>query len=331
MASRRTIRRRVAEAGFALIAVMGVVTVMVLVAVVFSNSVQIETHAAIYHKEAAQASALARGGIEAAILEVAYTPVDDTQTSQLWAWKNGHREAKLRFQAGGATVWIMDESGKLDLNMASREELSRLFEARDLDSVDAGGLAAAVVHWRGLLPADDREAEALEDYYHQAGYPPAHAPFTSVEQALLLRGMTRELFYGTVDITEQGAIRPLYGLGLDLTVFSHSNQINVNYASEQALLAAPGMTPDLAGAIIAERRLGPFQSVGDMANRLAISVPDESVPFLTTAESKTYSLISEGEIDGSRVRRTVRAVVQAAPQGSAQHRIIAWYDDGVTG
>lgn len=331
VASCPTTRPRVAEAGIALIVVMWAITFLVLVALVFSNSVQIETREAIYHKEAAQASALARGGIEAAILEVAYTPAGEPQGSQLWTWKNGQREGTLRFQAGNAKVWIVDESGKLDLNFASREQLSRLFEARGLESIAAARLAAAVVHWRGFLPADDPEAKALDDYYNLAGYPPTHAPFTSVEQVLLVRGMTRELFYGTVEVTERGAIRPKYGAGLDLTIFSRLAQVNVNYASEPVLLSVPGVTLDLADAIVEERSHGPFRSVGDMSDRLALALPDESLPFLTTAESKTYSLISEGELEGSRVRRRVRAVVQVAPQGTAQHRILAWYDDEVSG
>jgi len=34
-----------------------------------------------------------------------------------------------------------------------------------------------------------------------------------------------------------------------------------------------------------------------------------------------------GEVNGSRVRRTIKAVVQVAQQGADLHRIIAWYDD----
>jgi general secretion pathway protein K len=331
MASCPTSRSRVAEAGIALIAVMWTVTFLVLLALVFSNSVQIETRSAIYHKEAAQASALARGGIEAAILEIAYTPVGEPQRSPLWTWENGQREGTLRFQAGNAKVWIVDESGKLDLNVAGREQLRRLFEARGLESTAAARLAEAIIHWRSPVAVDDPESAALEDYYNGAGYPAAHAPFTSVEQVLLVRGMTRELFYGTVEVTAQGTIRPKYGLGLDLTVFSGSAQVNVNYASEPVLLSVPGGTPEVAQDILQERRQGPFRSVGEMKDRLAEFVPDESLPFLTTGESKTYSIISEGELEGSQVRRTVRAVVQVAPQGTAQHRILAWYDDEVSG
>jgi hypothetical protein len=61
---------------------------------------------------------------------------------------------------------------------------------------------------------------------------------------------------------------------------------------------------------------------------LAVSLPDNAVPFLNTGACDTYSIVSVGELKGSRVRRTVKAVVQIGPTGAAQRqRIIAWYDD----
>src|SRR5208283_1390497 len=64
-------------AGVALLAVMATVSVLLLVAMAFSGSVQIETRSAIYRKEATQAYALALGGVQAAILEIAYPPPQD--------------------------------------------------------------------------------------------------------------------------------------------------------------------------------------------------------------------------------------------------------------
>jgi general secretion pathway protein K len=331
MASTRTTRYQVAEAGVALIAVMWGVAILLLVALVFSNSVQIETRSAIYRKEAAQASAMARGGIEAAILELAYTPVSEQQKTPVWTWNNGQREGTVFYPGGHAKLRIVNESGKLDLNVAGREQLGRLFEARGVEPTAAADLAEAIIHWRSGAVADDSAAESLKDYYARAGYPAAHSPFTALEQVLRVRGMTRDLFYGTVDVTAQGAIRSKFGVGRDLTVYSGSVEVNVNYASEPVLLSIPEVTPELARAILQERSNGPFKSVSEMSDRLAEPIPDASLPFLTTVEAKTYSIISEGWVEGSRVRRTVRAVIQLQPRGESQHQIVAWYDDDANG
>jgi len=115
-----------------------------------------------------------------------------------------------------------------------------------------------------------------------------------------------------------------------LTIYSKSATLNVNYASPAALLSVPDMTEDLTRSVIQERRKKPFQSLDDLTKRLGTSVPDKALPFLSFEDdSKTYTIVAVGMVDGSQVRRTVKAVVQLAPEGAASHRIIAWYDNAV--
>jgi type II secretory pathway component PulK len=167
----------------------------------------------------------------------------------------------------------------------------------------------------------------LEDYYRDAGYRPAHQRFGSLEEVLRVRGMSRDIFYGTGEFSREKGIQYKYGVGQDLTIYSGSTQVNVNYASEAVLLSVPGMDEDLAEPIVRERTNQPFKSLEDVAQRLSTSLPDKALPFLTTGEVGIYSIVAVGEVNGSRVRRTIKAVVQVAQQGAALHRIIAWYDD----
>jgi general secretion pathway protein K len=306
---------------------MAAVTVLILVAMAFAGSVQIETRTAIYRKEATQAYALAEGGVQAAILEIAYPlPPDETQDKPR-LWKKGQRFVRVPYEHGAALVEIVNETGKVDLNVAGRKQFQRLFEARGLDPARADQLAAAINHWRSPGQPDDSESQDLEDYYRSAGYRPAHQPFGSLEEVLRVRGMSRDIFYGTAEFSRETGIQYKYGVGEDLTIYSNSVLVNVNYASEAVLLSVPGVGEELAGPIIRERNDKPFKSLGDMTQRLSISLPDQAVPFLTTDEVGIYSIVSMGEVNGSRVRRTIKAVIQVAPQGGALHRVIGWYDD----
>ncbi len=314
------------DAGVVLLAVMSAITVMLLVALAFSGSVQIETRTAIYRKEATQAYALAAGGVQSAILEIAYPPAED-QKDKPRLWKRGQRLVRVPFEQGVALVEIVNETGKLDLNIAERKQLARLFEARGLRTAQADDLATAVEHWRSPAGSDDEGFRVLDDYYRDAGYRPAHGSFTSVEEVLHVRGMSRDIFYGTAEYSRQDGIRYQYGVGQDLTIYSKSAPLNVNYASEAVLLSVPGVTEDLAESIVQERRKKPFESLEEMAERLSTSVPDTALSFLSCDEGKTYSIVSVGAVNGSRVRRTIKAVVQVTPEGVALHRIIAWYDD----
>jgi general secretion pathway protein K len=322
-------------AGVALLAVMSGITVLVLVALTFASSVQLETRTAIYRKEVTQAYAMATGGVQAALLEIAYPPpIDENEKPR--AWIEGQRLAEVNYGHGKALIEIVNETGKLDLNATGPKQLQRLFEARGLEPEDASQLTAAIIHWRSPAGSDDQESGQksgqesadLDQYYRAAGYRPAHNHFTSVEEVLLVRGMSRDIFYGTAVIAQDRRIQSIYGVGEDLTIYSGSAQVNVNYASEAALLSLPGVGPEMVQAIVQERSKRPFKSMDDLSNRLATSLPEQAAGILTTDSCVFYSIVSVGELNGSRVRRTVKAVVQVMPQGTIpHHRIIAWYDD----
>jgi len=96
---------------------------------------------------------------------------------------------------------VLDNCGKLDLNTATAEQLA-LLPGMDED------LAAAIVDWRTPLTddegnptttADGSQVGAYDGFYQQQtpAYEAAHRPFQSVEELLLVQGMTPELLYGT--------------------------------------------------------------------------------------------------------------------------------------
>jgi general secretion pathway protein K len=311
--------------GVALLAVMSAVSVMILVALTFSNSVQLETRTAVYRKEAAQAYAMAVGGVQAALFEMTYPPAPE-QRDEPRLWTEGQQFIRVPYAQGAALVQVVNETGKLDLNVAGRRQLARLFRVRGLSGGEAESLAAAIEHWRTPAVGNDVDSEALDDFYRAAGYRAAHNRFASREEALRVRGMTRDIFYGTAVFRPNFGLQDEYGVGQDLTIYSHSTQVNVNYASETVLLSVPGVEEDLAEPIVRERAAKPFKSMNEMEQRLGLSVPNAALPFLATESCQFYSITSVGAVAGSRLRRTVKAVVRVTPEGEERHRILAWYD-----
>lgn len=73
--------------------------------------------------------------------------------------------------------------------------------------------------------------------------------------------------------------------------------VNVNTASEEVLAALPGMDPDLAQLIVAERANQPFETVGDLL-RLTEITPEvfEQVAPLLTTRSVAFRLQAEGTV-----------------------------------
>lgn len=323
-AGRRSFRD---DDAIALITVLWGVTLLALMAVIFSSSVQIETRATTYERDAAQAYGFACGGIQTALFEMGYPQRPDQEQPGFWNWREGQLTTVIPFPGGRAVLEVVNESGKVDLNLASGEQLVRLFEARGLSEGASLRLAGAILDWRAPAASND-QSQALDEAYQQAGYRPRHAPFGSVEELLRLPGMTRGILYGTFGPAAAGKFRRMYGLDQDLTVFSKSATLNLNYASPAALASLPGVDRDLAAAIAQERARAPFRSVDDANLRLAGALSGDALPFLTTASNGYYTLVSVGEVAGSRVRRAVRAVIAIRAAGLAgAPSIVLWYDD----
>jgi general secretion pathway protein K len=222
---------------------------------------------------------------------------------------------------------IVNETAKVDLNFASGVQLERLFEAHGLNAAAASDLALAIVEWR-KPPADDDQSKALDAYYSRLGYTARHAQFGSVEEVLRVRGMTPEIFYGTLAVTPEGKILPFGGVRDDLTIFSKVAAININYGSVASLESVPGITPDLAATIVRGRVMnGPYRSMDDANLRLSAALPAESVSYLTTAEVSYYSVVSVGEVTDSRIRRVVKALLFAQADSGVPARILLWYDE----
>ena len=212
---------------------------------------------------------------------------------------------------------IDDEYGKINLNAvfdSRRQEpnetleqaLRFLFEQRgaEEDPTDA------ILDW---VDSDDdpRPNGAESDYYQSLAtpYPCKNAPFTSVEELLVVRGITPELYFGNIDMQQL----PLSEL---CTVHGHrSGRVNVNTAQPETLTAIGDAlgTPGLADLVLEERQRMPFQNTQDLVQR-GILPPQETTgdastrrarPFIVASTS--YRLHGNGIAGESRAHRRPRA------------------------
>lgn len=127
---------------------------------------------------------------------------------------------------GSWTVYGMeDESGKINLNASPAEDLERLFGAR-------ADVVPAILDWRDPRPGK-RPGGANDCDYVDFGYACRNGAFRSLEELLLVKGMTPELFQ---DVRES------------LTVYT-SGPVNINTASERVLQAL-GLPTSLVRKII---------------------------------------------------------------------------------
>jgi len=107
---------------------------------------------------------------------------------------------------------------------------------------------------------------------------------------------------------------------------SLTGAININTAGLDVLVCLPGMTRELAQAIISQRQSGgSFASTGEL-----LKVPDltrdifKQIAPLVTARSETFRILSEGKISSTGARQRIQAIVHV---GLHDQRTLSWRED----
>lgn len=171
---------------------------------------------------------------------------------------------------------LMDEERKLNVNKASFEVLKQFFESvGEATAQEAGDIADAILDW---VDTDDepRENGAEEGYYAslQPAYPCKNKEFQVVEELLLVKAMTQEVFDKVKEY---------------VTVYS-SGTVNLNTAGKPVLQAL-GMSGILAEKVLHFRK-GPDGKEATEDDNIFESV-EAALPTLSSAESLTPEEIDQ--------------------------------------
>jgi len=233
----RAMANRDRQRGFALLAVLWAAMMMAIIVGSMMASSRSGALIARARLNAATLSATADAAINGAIARM----LDPDPARQP---PTDGRHWGVTFDGIPVRLSVQDEAGKIDLNRASEALLSRLLEIGGLSPGQAGVMADRIRQWRSPsashLVSWARDAAYLDtDTDSGAGYGPRHAPFPSVNELLLVRGMDPQVF---------ARIAP------SLTVTSGTPWVDPAYAGRDALLALPGMDNAAVTTALAARR-----------------------------------------------------------------------------
>jgi general secretion pathway protein K len=225
-------------------------------------------------------------------------------------------------------VELIPEQAKLNINTASQDELYRVAAAVTADPALARTLAEAIVDWRGPGPT------ALDSFYLSLGaaggptFLPRHASFEEIEELLLVRGMTPELFYGNFTSDAEGRLYARGGMRDCLSVWGSHGPYDINTASP-ALMEAVGVPAASIAQILQHRGVRPFHDMGEVGN-MGISAPG-----LTVGGNLMWTLRATARLrrpDGtpSDVIRTSAATVKLLDRKQFFQmplHVVRYYDD----
>ena len=318
--------------GVALIIVLWVLMVLSLLISGFAFRMHVETQVASFSRKELKAEMLARSGIEIARMQLILDQSSPTNSgfdalNQAWA-TNAELYVDQPLGDGKYDVTVIDEESKLPINRLTQEQLKRLMDVLGVDPSDGDVIVDSILDW---IDQDDlhRLNGAENDYYESLSPPYAckDGPLDRVEELLLIRGVTKEIYSGE-PATEDAAARP--GLG-DLVTTLSSGQVNINTAPAPVLEALLGLDESQISVIMNRRDGGdgvagteddqPFRSVEEFVTQLG-SIPDQAKQQLgqvLTVNSTFFTVKSTGEVGG--VKRTVQAVLRR--QG-AEIQTVTW-------
>ncbi len=290
-----------AEKGIALLMTLWVLTIMMVLVLSFSYMTRTETYATLSFKEGTEKKLLAEAGIERGILELFYRYINKNQTITLLGyevWKIDDRSYKDKMGEGEYSVRIIDESGKIDINAmtdANSDILRNLLKNLEVQEEEVNTIVDSILDWKD---ADDLlHLSGAEDEYYMSlpnPYKPKNANFDTLEELLLVKGMTSEILYGSKE--KKGIINLL-------TIYSNKIQININAAPKEVLMAIPGITPEIADSIIS------FREHDEIKNAAEVGIPP-GTKYVVFGDSLTYTVDSSGIKGNAKTGFNIRATVR---------------------
>ncbi len=271
-------KRRASEQGSALLAVLWMAAALAAIAFALSATVRSETSRVSGASDGLRTYYLASGSVERGIQWMlwgwtGYNQINPDGTARYWA-PNQSRMI-MHYPSGDAVVELIPEQAKLNINTASQDELYRVAAAVSGDPALARTLAESIVDL--LTPGPT----ALDSFYLSIGlaggptFRPRHASFEEIEELLLVRGMTPELFYGNYTADAEGRLFARGGMRDCLSVWGSHGPYDINTASP-ALMEAMGVPPASIAQILQRRYLRPFHDMGE-AGSLGISTSGMTV------------------------------------------------------
>ncbi|MHC5020149.1 MAG: type II secretion system minor pseudopilin [Planctomycetota bacterium] len=287
--------------GVILIAALFILAMLSVLTVAFLQNEQVELRLGRRHWDRAVARQAAWSGLHRAMADLAASEDPSDHHGRAWYGRDAssYEEVEVGEDAffsllrndpdrpDDIAYGLDDENGKININTAPAEILAEL---PGLNSE----IANAIVDWRDDNDEISNEEGAEESYYLslRSPYSPRNAPFETIEELLLVRGITPALLYGE-DRNRNGVLDPNENDGeenapeddangeLDrgiypfITIWSRERnldqdekaRVNVNSADADTLSKeVEGIDSNLAGGIVQARTLrgGEFQSIADL-------------------------------------------------------------------
>jgi general secretion pathway protein K len=319
--------------GAALLLVLWLTAALSAIAFTLANSVRGEIERSSTDADGLKAYYLAEGAIDRMLVYIESGPAfTGPDGKPLFLQGQGQtRVLFLAFPTGLVRTEFIPENSKLNVNSVPPNELGNLLLALGVDPNRAQAIVAGILDWRGGTAGGS--FSEFDQFYLSLtpSFRARHASLQEIEELLLVRGVTPDLFYGGYTRDAGGRLIRHDGLRDCLSVYGSMTTLDVNTVTPEVMIAV-GVAPETAAAIAALRRVAPIRDMGQLApfsnggrgmGRLGMT-NGTIVTLRATAQLR----LANGQF--SDLRRTVSAMVKLLgpeQQENPPYRIMRWYDN----
>ena len=314
--------------GFALILTILIVSMVVVLTLQFNDSMWSDLHSSSNLRDGIRLRFIARSGVNCALAVLSEDASSSGSDSLQETWANSKAlssNSVTMFENGHFQVEISDLSGKVQVNRlitkdgkyneAQKMLFTRLLSSEQfqLNSEEVGNLIDAIKDW--IDSDDDVTRFGAENGYYQSlenPYSCKNGPVESLGQMLLIKGMTKELFYGNEHVP---------GISNHLTVYG-DGMININTADS---LVLSSLSDDIDMEMAKDMLTYRLDEGNDLKDpgwyRKVQGMADTTIePGLIKTSSPYFEIESSG-ISGA-MNKKVAAIIKR--EGEKPVQVLAW-------
>jgi general secretion pathway protein K len=326
------------DGGIALIAVLWILVLLTAIVGEFAYSMRTEVNITRNFKEATQAHYIAHSGLVRSVIEM----IRNTEITKKQEYADEDEEGSVwrvnvaippqGFGPGEFTVHIDNAAGLIDLNTANENLLRVMVNTLDIGDDEKAVIVDSILDWRD---SDDfHRLNGAENRYYQSlpnPYACKNAPFDSVEELLLVRGMRPELFYKylrpLVTITPESKAKGTgKGRSSQRAARTNPGRIDINAAPRKLLEALPQITSQQVQTLFDYRAYRDFIAIAEVRDLIGAQTFSAISPYVTLSLSPYYMIRAEGRVTGSSVRQIIQAMVQIDGTLPGGYKIVSWQD-----
>lgn len=318
-----------------------IITVLAIVALEFSSAMRTDAYIAKNYQEELQLYALAQAGIERALLELTCRHDQflrqkrralhgESPPAEKRIWLTDGRAYHLNFDQGIGEVRIYGEAGKININLASERTLRRIAECLGLEGENKDIFVDSLLDWRD--PDDFYRLQGAENEYYRSLKEPYNCKngyLDTIEELLLVRGVTAELFWGKKIIKEGESEQISIGLKDIFSVYAPGEQIDINSAGFSVLHCFLGLSPAVARQVIKSREEREFENLPDLLQRvpeIGIFMPERGRFISFSPLHPFYTIESIARPKENAPGRGIKVIVKIDGREKKGLKIIQWID-----